>query len=223
MSGPEIRRLPVWGKALRLSHWSLALATLVLLCTGGLIRWAPERAQALDEIHFISAAVLIAALVARLWLLFAGTRTERLGALLPNRHRLTQAWGTLRSYMTLGKIRLPRWYAHNPLWAMLYLLLFLVLCIQILTGLLLLNHITLLGDLSLRQLHLLGYVVILGFVILHVLASFFHDTQGDGSDISAMISGQRIFIVEEAAKPPPANDNVVVTLDPAKFRKPEKP
>jgi len=223
MSTPEIRRLPVWGKALRLCHWGMALATLILLCSGGLIRWAPERAQDLDEIHFASAAVLIAALAVRLWLLFAGKRTEQLGALLPNRHRLAQAWAVLRSYLTLGKVRLPRWYAHNPLWAILYLLLFIVLLAQVASGLLLLNHITLLGDLSLRHVHLLGYFVILGFTALHILASFFHDAKGDSSDISAMVSGQRIFIVEESPTQPPRDDNVVVTLDPAKFRKSEKP
>ncbi len=223
MPSPEIRRLPVWGKALRLCHWTMALATLTLLCSGGLIRWIPERAQELDDIHFVSAAVLIAALAVRLWLLFAGKRTEQLGALIPNRHRLAQAWAVLRSYLTLGKIRLPRWYAHNPLWAMLYLLLFMVLLAQVATGLLLLNHITLLGGLSLRHLHLLGYFAILGFTVLHILASFFHDAKGDGSDISAMISGQRIFIVEPSPSQPARDDNVVVTLDPEKFRKSEKP
>ncbi len=223
MPSPEIRRLPVWGKALRLCHWGMALATLLLLCSGGLIRWIPERAQELDDIHFVSAAVLITALMVRLWLLLAGKPTEQLGALLPDRHRLTQAWAVLRSYLALGKIRLPRWYAHNPLWAPLYLLLFVVLLAQVATGLLLLNHITLLSGFSLRHLHLLGYFVILGFTGLHILASFFHDAKGDGSDISAMISGQRIFIVEPSPRQPPRDDNVVVTLDPAKFRKSEKP
>lgn len=221
MPDPVIRRLPVWGKALRLCHWGMALATLILLCTGGLIHWVPERAQNLDEIHLVSAAVLIATLAARLWLLFAGKHTARLGALLPNRHRLKQAGAVLRSYLTLGKVRLPRWYAHNPLWAILYLLLFAVLLAQVASGLLLLDHITLLGGLSLRHLHLTGYFIILGFTALHILASFFHDARGDGSDISAMISGQRIFIVEESPTRPSQDNNVVVTLDPTLFRKPE--
>ncbi|BAO44646.1 cytochrome b/b6 domain-containing protein [Thiolapillus brandeum] len=223
MPEAEIRRLPVWGKALRLCHWGLALSVLVLLFSGWLIRWVPERAQSLDEVHFTSAALAIAALLIRLWLLFAGKGTATLNHLLPSRHSLGQAWAVLRSYLTLGKIRLPRWYAHNPLWAPLYLLLFLVLLIQAGSGLLLLNQITLLGDLSLRQVHVNGYYLIAGFTLLHILASFFHDAKGDGSDISAMVSGQRIFIIEapEAHKSP--QDNVVVSLDPGKFRKPEKP
>jgi Ni/Fe-hydrogenase 1 B-type cytochrome subunit len=223
MPEAEIRRLPVWGKALRLCHWGLALSVLVLLFSGWLIRWVPERAQSLDEVHFTSAALAITALLIRLWLLFAGKGTATWNNLLPSRHSLGQAWAVLRSYLTLGKIRLPRWYAHNPLWAPLYLLLFLVLLIQVGSGLLLLNQITLLGDLSLRQVHVNGYYLIAGFTLAHILASFFHDAKGDGSDISAMISGQRVFIIEAPAADQSPKDNVVVSLDPGKFRKPEKP
>ncbi len=223
MPEAEIRRLPVWGKAIRLCHWGLALSVLALLFSGWLIRWAPERAPSMEEIHFVSAAVTIAVLLVRLWLLFAGKGTATLNNLLPSRHSLGQAWAVLRSYLTLGKIRLPRWYAHNPLWAPLYLLLFLVLLIQAGSGLLLLNQITLLGDLSMRQVHVNGYYLIMGFTLLHILASFFHDAKGEGSDISAMVNGQRIFIIESPTASSPQADNVVVSLDTAKFRKSEKP
>jgi Ni/Fe-hydrogenase 1 B-type cytochrome subunit len=219
MPETEIRRLPVWGKTLRLCHWGLALSVLVLLFSGWLIRWVPERTDSLDEVHFLAAALAIATLLIRLWLLFAGKGTSTLSHLLPNRHSLGQAWAVLRSYLTLGKIRLPKWYAHNPLWAPLYLLLFLVLLIQAGSGLLLLNQITLLGELSLRQVHANGYYLIAGFTLLHILASFFHDAGGDGSDISAMISGQRVFIIENSSGSTPPADNMVVSLNPAKFRK----
>ncbi|WP_456372267.1 cytochrome b/b6 domain-containing protein [Thiolapillus sp.] len=222
MPQAEIRRLPVWGKALRLCHWGLALSVLVLLFSGWLIRWVPERADRIDDIHFLAAALLLSVLLVRLGLLFIGKGTATLNNLLPNRHTLNQAWAVVRSYLTLGKIRLPKWYAHNPLWAPVYLILFLVLVIQATSGLLLLNQITLLGDLSIRQIHANGYYLIAGFTLLHVLASFFHDAKGEGSDISAMISGQRIFIIEDSSANNPPTDNVVVRLDPSSFRKPEK-
>lgn len=196
MHGPAIRRLEVWSKPLRICHWALTLAVAVLLLSGWLIRWAPERADQVRDAHFVAAAVLVAALVVRLGLFAVGRGPALLGALLPDRHRLGQALAVLRSYLTLGKLPLPRWYAHNPLWAPIYLLLYAVLLIQVLTGAALLQQVTMIGDLSLRGLHAWGYFLVLGFSAGHILASFIHDAWGKADDVSAMINGQRIFTLE---------------------------
>lgn len=212
MKQPEIRRQFVWSKTLRWCHWGMTLSTLALILTGWLISWAPERAASLDDIHYVAAAILIAVLVIRLWLLFFGHGNDSLKSLLPNRHQLRQGWEVLRAYLSLGKIPLPKWYAHNPLWAPLYLFLFALLSLQILSGLLLLNQITLLGDLSLRQVHVLGFHILGVFVLLHVFASFFHDAKGNGSDISALVNGHRIFVIEPQ-QPEPAATSAVISLD----------
>lgn len=196
MPTSQIKRLLVWSKPLRVCHWSLTLATLLLLSTGWLIRWAPERADQVQDFHYLGAALLMAALAARLWLLFAGKGNDLLHNLLPNRHRRGQALEVLRSYLTLGKLPLPRWYAHNPLWGPLYLLLFAVLLVQLGTGLLLLNQVTLLGGISLRSLHYWGYLLILVFTLLHLAAVFFHDAKGTSDDISGMVNGHRLFTIE---------------------------
>ncbi len=196
MHGPAIRRLEVWSTPLRLCHWALTLAVMVLLLSGWLIRWAPERADQVRDAHFVAAAVLVAALVVRLGLFFLGSGPAALRALLPDRHRLGQALAVLRSYLTLGKLPLPRWYAHNPLWAPLYLLLYVVLLGQVLTGAALLQQVTMIGELSLRGLHAWGYFLVMGFAAGHVLASFVHDAWGKADDVSAMINGQRIFTLE---------------------------
>jgi len=83
MQSPPIKRLPVWSRPLRICHWAMTLAGLVLLLTGWL---------------YLGAALLMAALAARLWLLFAGGSGEHYNSLLPNRHRLGQALEVLRSY-----------------------------------------------------------------------------------------------------------------------------
>lgn len=213
MKQAEIRRQLVWSKTLRWCHWGMALAVLVLVLTGWLISWAPERAASLDEIHYVAAAILIAVLVIRFWLLVFSRGNDLLKSLLPNRHQLQQAWEVLRAYLSLGKIPLPKWYAHNPLWAPLYLCLFAVLSVQIMSGLLLLNQITLLGDFSLRQAHVLGFQVITAFALLHILASFFHEAKSSGSDISAMINGHRIFIIAPPQSESASRKPVVVSLD----------
>lgn len=195
----SIKRLPVWGRWLRVSHWSMALATFILMLTGWLHARAPELIHWVLDAHYYASALLIAAFTIRVYLLFFGSGTDLLESCSLDRHKFIQALAVLRSYLTLGKVPLPKWYAHNPLWGPLYLLLFLFLGVQIISGLLLINHITLLGDVSLRSLHLLGFQVVLGFSLLHILAVFAHDIKGTGSDVSAMISGQRIFIVERQA------------------------
>jgi len=199
----NIHRQLVWSKTLRLCHWNLVLSILALIFSGWLIAWVPEKSGRVDDIHYVAAAVLIAALTVRLWLLFLGQGNDLLKSLLPHRHQLRQGWEVLRAYLSLGKVPLPKWYAHNPLWAPFYLLLFAVLLLQLGSGLLLLNQITLLGDLSLRQAHILGFQIITLFTVLHILTSFFHDAKSTGSDISAMVNGHRIFLIDstQAAQP----------------------
>jgi Ni/Fe-hydrogenase 1 B-type cytochrome subunit len=107
---------------------------------------------------------------------------------------------------------LPKWHAHNPLWVPIYLFILAVMLVQILSGLLLLNDITLLGNWSLRQSHLAVFRIIGIFTLLHIIASFFHDAKGDGGDISAMINGQRTFTVEPASGNQP-QDIPGVSLD----------
>lgn len=209
MKQPEIRRQFVWSKTLRWCHWGMTLSVLVLIFTGWMISWVPEKAASLDDFHYVAAAVLIAVLAIRFWLLFFGRSSELLNSLRPNRHQLRQGWEVLRAYLTLGKIPLPKWYTHNPLWAPLYLLLFALLSVQIVSGLLLLNQITLLGDLSVRFVHVLGFQAVTLFTLLHVLASFFHEAKGNGSDISAMINGHRIFIIEPSQIEQPGTAPVV--------------
>jgi len=209
MHSSQIKRLLVWNRPLRLCHWAMTLATLTLLLTGWLTRWTPERADQVRDLHYLAAALLMATLAARLWLLFIGKGSDRLHNLLPNRHRWKQALEVLRSYLTLGKLPLPRWYAHNPLWGPLYLLLFGVLAVQIGTGLLLLDQTTLLGNISLRSLHSWGYLFVLVFTLLHLAAIFFHDAKSSSADISGMVNGHRFFTIEPLGAEPVTAPKVI--------------
>lgn len=206
----EIKRLPVWGGWLRLSHWVMTCAILVLMFSGWLQHRAPELASWILDAHYYASALLLAGFMIRVYLLFFGKGSDLLASCSLDRHRLRQALAVLASYMTLCKVPLPKWYAHNPLWGPLYLILFVLIAIQIISGLLLMNHVTLVGDASIRSLHLLGFQMVLGFSLLHILAVFVHDLKGTGSDVSAMISGQRIFVVESQPTQPEAGS---VSLD----------
>jgi len=187
----------------------MAVAVFVLMFSGWLQTQAPQLGSWILDAHYYASALLIPAFLVRLYLLFFGSGSDLIASCSLDRHKLKQALAVLTSYLTLGKVPMPKWYAHNPLWGPLYLLLFLVIAMQIISGLLLMNHITLLGNVSIRTLHGFGFQFTLAFSLLHVLAVFVHDLKGTGSDVSAMISGQRVFVVE---KQTPAQDVHVVDV-----------
>jgi len=194
MAVATIKRIPVWSGRLRLSHWLMTFAVVILLATGWLLGKLPELYDALLDYHFQAGYVLIAAVLLRVYLLFFGRATDTLGDLVPHRQQLGAMRDMLRFYLSFGRSRLPAWYAHNPFWLPLYLVLLVLLGVQILTGVFadapyLLAHRTP-GDW-----HRLGAIAIGSIAGLHVAAVFLHDLKGTGSDTSAMISGQRIFIV----------------------------
>lgn len=150
-------------------------------------------AQSAAEIHFMLSGLFLPALLLRIYLLLFGKGSEHLTSCEPDLHRLSQAWLVLKFYLTLGKSPLPKWYSHNPLWGPVYLALHFFTLLIAASGLFLLKGISMIGGLSLNDLHHLSYQVIATFTLLHIIAVFSHDLAGKGSDISGMINGQRIF------------------------------
>lgn len=208
---PEtLKRVQVWSGGLRLAHWAMAFAVLILLATGWLFArdLLGSRRAALIGLHVGMGYVLMAALAFRLYRLGLGTGADRwrdftaqIGA------RATGAM--LRFYLTGGRAPLPAYYAHNPLWAPLYLLLFAVLVLQVCTGTLLnlmyyqegaLTAYAWLYELPMNEIHRWGYRLIGGFTLLHIAAVMLHDWRGRGAEISAMLSGDKVFSVRELPK-----------------------
>ena len=109
-----------------------------------------------------------------------------------------------------------KWYAHNPLWAPVYLLVLIILVVQTLTGLLMETH-TVMWGFYLPSVHDVWSTVILVFACLHVIAVVLHDAKGTAADVSAMINGHRIFIVENTDTMPTQN---VQTISLDQIRKP---
>lgn len=200
MTTPTIRRVPVWSGWLRLAHWSMAASVVALLFTGWLIRIAPAVSAAALDYHYIAGYGLAGALVLRFYLLVFGRGAEYWQGLWPDRTQRRALLEMVRFYVSFGRTPLPHWYAHNPFWAPIYLLLFVLLALQLASGLSL-DAPYLLAGRSIPALHGLGAKLIGGFVVLHVMAVFLHDLKGTNSDVSAMINGHRIFVVDKPASP----------------------
>ncbi len=212
MSNNDIQRIPVWSHALRIAHWVMAAAVVVLIATGWGMESNPLPASTLQDDHFLAAAFLIPAFLLRIYLLFFGAGTDHISDCEPDMNRLRSAAAVLKYYFSLGRSPLPNWYAHNPLWGPLYLLLFLFLLIQILSGALQQNP-PYLGMINLHDVHVIGAYVITTFTVVHILAVFLHDLGGSGSDISAMINGHRIFILKKPVTAQQSGDVQSVSLD----------
>ncbi|MBT3010662.1 MAG: cytochrome b/b6 domain-containing protein [Candidatus Thiodiazotropha sp. (ex Lucina aurantia)] len=196
MQVTNVSRVLVWSGRLRLAHWSLGISSIGLLLTGWLMNNTPLMAQSAAEIHFMLSGLFLPALLLRIYLLLFGKGSEHLSSCEPNLHRLSQAWLVLKFYLTLGKAPLPKWYSHNPLWGPVYLVLYFFMLLVAVSGLFLLKAISMIGGLSLNDLHYLSYQVIATFTLLHIIAVFSHDLAGKGSDISGMINGQRTFEID---------------------------
>jgi Ni/Fe-hydrogenase 1 B-type cytochrome subunit len=202
-----IQRVRVWSGALRLTHWALALCVLALLASGWVLSAGlMEKPQPWRDLHVTAGAVLGLALLSRIVLLIAGrTPTDRWRDVLPLNPR---QWRGMRDmlvfYLSLGRVPLPTWYGHNLLWGPLYLLLFAVLGMAVVTGLLIARH----DPQSLLQVAAtpwwLGWTlpewhaglawITGGFAVTHVLSVFLHDARGTASEISAMVNGHKIFL-----------------------------
>jgi len=194
----ETKRVLVWSGWLRLSHALIALSTLLLLATGELISQSPMLASNAADIHNYVAGFLAIGLLIRIVLMFIGQPNERIGNLIPKAIELPPIVEMLRFYALLGKAPLPRWYAQNPLWKPIYLAFYLVLMMQVITGLFIQEGGLLLGFYP-PSLHIFWAMVLLIFTLFHLFCVVWHDYKGGGSDVSAMINGLRSFTIDQPA------------------------
>lgn len=216
MNSSQVHRTLVWSGWIRLAHWLIALSVFVLMATGWLVKLTPSVAESASEYHELASIGLTLGLILRLWLLFFGPAPAHWKTLIPKRTDLHKMGMMLRFYVTGGKSPLPKWYAHNPLWAPIYLIFLGILVLQALTGLLMQSH-PLIWNFYLPSVHDFWAPVILGFTFVHVIAVVLHDVKGTAADVSAMLNGHRIFIVEDAESQPRRN---IQTLSLDQIKKP---
>lgn len=208
----QIRRVAVWSGRLRLVHWLMAAASVALLVSGWLIDAAPSLTQAAVDYHYLAAAVLTLALAVRLWIGLFGAGAERFEHLLLANGELRAVRDSLVFYLSLGRTRLPKWYAHNPLWKTLYLVLFVLLGLLALTGWLM-PETPLVGRVYLPTVHAGLSSVTAMLLGLHLFSVVLQDYRGQSADTSSMLSGYRYFSVDREGLVKPEILEVSVRLD----------
>lgn len=200
MADEEFRRILVWSGWLRLAHLCIGFSTLVLLYTGALIAESPLLGDLALDYHFLAASLLLFGLILRVVLMIFGQSNERLGELVVKRSELRGMGQTLLFYLSLARAPLPRWFAHNPLWKLVYLVVFAGLVIQMLTGVLMKDQ-PLFYNVYLPSIHTFWAEIILWFSVLHIASVILHDLKGKGADVSGIINGYRLFFIDRSSAP----------------------
>ena len=197
---------------MRLAHALIALPVMVLIATAWLLHYTTGVSQAAIDFHYIAGALLAIGLILRLGLLFSDRSTGRWQHLIPNRRQIPAIGKMLRFYLSFARMPLPKWYAHNPLWLPIYGLMLLALIFMTISGFLMTSQPVLVG-LYLPNLHSFWAPVLTIMVIAHIFTAILHDLKGGSADISAMINGYRIFLIEKKEATGPLNFSLSVSVD----------
>jgi Ni/Fe-hydrogenase 1 B-type cytochrome subunit len=203
----EIQRVAVWPPLLRLLHIVMAGTMLILLITGillhsGMILNYQLFEHLLHVWHIPAGHVLAIALAIRIVMLFVTRGVSSWKALIPE--NMQSVVGVAVFYLSLARNNLPGYFAHNPLWKVFYLLGFIMITIQVLTGLLLefswLRSVFKTDSATALVQHQMLLEVLLVFVVAHIITAILHDWKTNTGEISAMINGYKFFTVEKQSK-----------------------
>jgi Ni/Fe-hydrogenase 1 B-type cytochrome subunit len=206
-------RIAVWGGWFRVAHWSIALSSLLLMISGWLVADSPSLADGAGELHSVAASVLFFGLLLRTLLMFVGKPHEQLTGLIIQTSEFRTIAETARFYLSLGKTALPNWYAQNPLWKTVYLFVYLMLYLLVISGALMPDYNMLFGF-YLPSVHAWWAQVLVSVTVLHLAAVVLHDYRGKAADVSAMINGHRLFQISDNTTSGVADNKVqIVTLD----------
>jgi len=216
----EIYSVEVWPPIIRLLHLLMAATVMILLLTGllmssGMILNEVFYQHLLTVWHLPSGHVLLAVIIVRLILLLV--RRDVLGwkALMPD--NMGDIIKVAMFYLSFARLQLPAYFAHNPLWKLLYLALYILLLVQAVTGLLLesawLRSVFRTDSATALMQHQALLEIILVLVFMHILSSLLHDWKSPSAEISSIINGRKFFHVEKNNNLIPTDKSVSVSLD----------
>jgi Ni/Fe-hydrogenase 1 B-type cytochrome subunit len=203
----------VWELPVRITHWVIFLAVVVLSVTGFYIA-RPFIIVGSDprflmgwmrSIHSLAAWVFIAAIAARLIWSLVGNRWSRWDQFIPvSRDRRTGGGEALKYYLFMRRNPAPE-IGHNPLAGLTYFVVYLMFGVQIVTGLamkglenpggILYNLTGWVFDIgsipTARLIHHLIMWLTWGFVVHHVYSAVLVDMEERNGLISSIVTGRK--------------------------------
>jgi Ni/Fe-hydrogenase 1 B-type cytochrome subunit len=220
----EPRRLVdvyVWELPVRLAHWLIVGAMLVLSVTGIYIGRPFLAAPSVSAnafymgtakaIHYWAAIVFVGAIVMRLVWMFTGNKFARWDKFLPVRERRWRGIVPTLKFYLFARRKPPGFIGHNPVAGLAYTAVFLLFFAEILTGLALYGagaHVDsplrpfagLLplfgGAQAARYIHHLVMWFLWGFAAHHVWSGILMSTEEANATIESIFSGHK-FVEQE--------------------------
>lgn len=222
--GIKVRKLPleavyIWQLPVRLFHWMNALCIVILIATGLMIAH-PLAIQSVTEpnfsywfgyvrlIHFVAAFVFFFNFLFRMYWLFAGNQFSTWNNfVLLKKWQWKELWRVILSEVLLIRRKPVEVIGHNPLAASVYLIFFIVVIIQALTGYGIFSKMTegwfprlfdwvvpfLGGDFAARQIHHFIMWFFILFIIVHVYLVCYDDYLQSRGEASSMIGGWKFI------------------------------
>jgi Ni/Fe-hydrogenase b-type cytochrome subunit len=204
-------RTYVWEKPVRIAHWLMFFSIASLSFTGLYIHrpfllssgHAAFLMATMRFIHVVSGFVLIAAFILRVYWFFKGNFWSRWSAYIPLRVRQWEGIGDMLEFYSFLRFDPGRLVGHNPLAALSYFFVYLIILVEILTGLALYDavlHNTVLHQCIawlpmfieigyLRLIHFFLMFVIFAFVIFHLYACVLVSLEEQSGLLDSIFSG----------------------------------
>ena len=221
----DYKRVYVWELPVRAYHWINAIA-LVALCITGYLIGAPIRLFYANEayqqywfgtvrfIHFFCAYVYFFNFLARLYWGFVGNQYARWNNFFPlTKTQRQEIADVIKTDVLQTKLHGAISTGHNSLAAFIYFLTFLAFVAQSITGFALYSSMShswvprlftwvvplLGGEMGVRFWHHLLLWFFVGFIIVHIYLSFYHDYIEGRGTISSIVGGWK-FVREKGDK-----------------------
>ncbi len=214
-----LARVYVWEWPVRVTHWVIVGAILVLSATGFTVahppgRWAPL--GTVKAIHSYAAIALTLSFASRVAWMFLGNQWARWGQLLPlGRERRRGLGSTLRWYLFMLR-KPPGYIGHNPLAGATYTLVLVIELLMIVTGFALYSvsapywapmHafrflVPIFGGLqTARWIHHAGMWLLLGFMVHHVYSAVLMSQVEANATMESIFSGYKFVPEEDVLRP----------------------
>ncbi|MBA4154738.1 Ni/Fe-hydrogenase, b-type cytochrome subunit [Flavobacterium sp.] len=224
------KRAYIWQLPIRIFHWTNALAITVLIITGFIIANPPglisvnEASQQywfgyVRQIHFMSAYLMVAVLILRVYFAFKGNKYANWRVYFPfKKAGLNRMWHVVKHDVFLQNEKVYNFrnisIGHNSVAALSYFVMFILAIVMIFTGFGLYAPTSswflprmfewvpefLGGDLNTRFIHHFAMWGFILFSVIHVYLVFYHDWLEGRGESSAMISGYKFVRSERLLK-----------------------
>ena len=218
---PARHTVYVWEWPIRIVHWAIVLALIVLSVTGYYIHHPFLSGSGtpghlgftmgwMRFIHEATGFVFIAAVLARIYWAFAGNRYAYWRALLPLTKAQRRDLADMVRFYAFVRRNPPRQNGHNPLAALAYVAVYAGFVVTILTGLGLFAWLyrrspwttlfswtwSVVSVPGLRLLHFLLMFAYIAFAVLHIYTSIVIEIEERNGELSSIVSGYKANILE---------------------------